>query len=264
MKRAGIILLLVVYLVSLSPSAQSQRMPRGERRADFIEPRRAPGDSKKREFTFARLRYNGFGWGEGWATDYPKADEQFLIGLRNWVRSNLGISTDPTTVTLEDKELFRNPFIYAVEPGRMDLSEDDAARLREYLLRGGFLMMDDFWGEYEWQNVREQLAKVFPDRPIRELSLDHSIFHCYFDIDEIIQVPNVGNIIYRGRTDEKGGIVPHYDAILDDNDRIMVFIARNSDNGDAWEWIDEPRYPLKYGLAAYKLGMNLIVYSMTH
>ncbi|MFN0084155.1 MAG: DUF4159 domain-containing protein [Blastocatellia bacterium] len=267
MKRAVIILLLGAYLLSLSPSVQSQRRPRGEfgeRRADFIEPRRASGESKKREFTFARLRYGGFGRGGGWATDYPKADEQFLIGLRNWVRSSLGISTDPVTVSFEDKELFRNPFIYAVEPGRMELSDDDAAQLREYLLRGGFLMLDDFWGEYEWQNVREQMAKVFPDRPIRELSLDHSIFHCYFDIDEVIQVPNVGNALYGGRTDEKGGIVPHFDAITDDNDRIMVFIARNSDNGDAWEWIDEPRYPLKYGLAAYKLGMNLIVYSMTH
>jgi hypothetical protein len=211
------------------------------------------------------LRYESYGWrGEAWETDYPKADEQFLEGLRGWVKSGLSISTDPTTVSFDQKDLQQYPFIYAVEPGQMELSNEDAANLREYLLRGGFLMLDDFWGEYEWENVRRQMFKVFPEYQIKDLPLTHTIFHCYFDIDEVIQVPNVQNIIYRGRTDEKGGIIPYYHGITDDNDRIMVFIARNSDNGDAWEWIDDPRYPLKYGLAAYKLGMNLIVYSMTH
>jgi hypothetical protein len=83
-------------------------------------------------------------------------------------------------------------------------------------------------------------------------------------VDEVVQVPQVSNWIYYRRTDEKGGITPHYEAILADDGRVMVFIARNTDNGDAWEWIDEPQYPLKYGLAAYKLGMNVIVYAMTH
>jgi hypothetical protein len=184
--------------------------------------------------------------------------------LRNWVRSNLLISDDPIAVSMNDKKIFDYPFVYAVEPGYMELSTEDAAALREYLMRGGFLMLDDFWGEYEWENVQEQMRKVFPEYSIRELPLDHPLFHCYYDIDEVVQVPSVGNIIYRGRTDEKGGVTPHYEAITNDDGRVMVFIARNADNGDAWEWIDEPRYPLKYGLAAYKLGMNAIVYAMTH
>src|SRR5262245_51600886 len=154
--------------------------------------------------------------------------------------------------------------MYAVEPGYMELSTVDAARLREYLLRGGFLMLDDFWGEYEWQNVQYQMHKVFPERTIRELPLDHPLFHCYFDIDEVVQVPNAPRYVSTGITYEKGGYVPHYEAILDDDDRVMVFIARNADNGDAWEWIEVPDYPLKFGLAAYRLGMNLIVYAMTH
>ncbi|MBK8316317.1 MAG: DUF4159 domain-containing protein [Acidobacteria bacterium] len=244
-------------------SVSSQRLyPRSE----FTQPKNKKDTNRSRgEFTFARLRYQSDGWrGEAWETDYPKADEQFLEGLRGWVKSGLSISTDPTTVSFDQKDLQQYPFIYAVEPGQMELSNEDAANLREYLLRGGFLMLDDFWGEYEWQNVRRQMFKVFPEYQIKDLPLTHTIFHCYFDLDELIQIPNVQNIIYRGRTDEKGGITPYYHGIVDDNDRIMVFIARNSDNGDAWEWIDDPRYPLKYGLAAYKLGMNLIVYSMTH
>lgn len=173
------------------------------------------------------------------------------------------ISFEPTSCAHGEKDIFGHPFIYAVEPGRMDLSTEDAANLREYLLRGGFLMLDDFWGEYEWRNVQEQLHKVFPEYSIQELPLNHPIFHCYFDIDEVVQVPN-RRYIRSGITHEKGGYIPHYEAIVDETGRVMVFIARNADNGDAWEWIDDPRYPLKYGLAAYKLGMNLIVYAMTH
>jgi hypothetical protein len=258
------VLLGLFALVLLAPPAHSQRF---QTRSDFRPPAGKDRTHKRNEFTFARLRYGGGYYGRrggGWATDYPKADEQFIYGLRNWCRSSLGISDDPTTVEPDAKEIFSHPFVYVVEPGYMDLSEEDATNLREYLLRGGFLMLDDFWGEYEWQNVQYQMRKVFPEREIKELPLDHPLFHCYFDINEVVQVPNVGNIIYSGRTDEKGGVIPHYDAIQDDDGRVMVFIARNADNGDAWEWIDEPQYPLKYGLAAYRLGMNLIVYSMTH
>lgn len=265
MIKAAVTALLFLLLMTSVSSVQSQRMPpRSDFRRDAWpeDPYRKPG--QELEFTFARLRYGSYyGRRGGWMTDYPKADEQFIIGLRNWCRSNLAISQDPTAISPDDKELFKYPFIYAVEPGRMELSQEDAANLREYLLRGGFLMLDDFWGEYEWQNVRLQMRKVFPEYPIRQLSLDHPIFHCYFDITEIVQVPAI-SYIWDGVTHEKGGYVPSYEAIVDENDRVMVFIARNSDNGDAWEWIDDPRYPLKFGLAAYKLGMNLIVYAMTH
>ena len=261
--KAAVTALLFLLLMISSSSVQSQRMPpRSDFRRDgWRDPYRKP--EQPREFTFTRLRYGSWGRRGGWMTDYPKADEQFIMGLRNWCRSSLAISDDPTTVAPDDKELFQYPFIYIVEPGYMELSPEDAAHLREYLLRGGFLMLDDFWGEYEWENVREQMRSVFPEYSIRELPLDHPIFHCYFDIDEVVQVPNV-NYIWSGITHEKGGYVPHYEAILDEDGRVMVFIARNADNGDAWEWIDEPRYPLKFGLAAYRLGMNLIVYAMTH
>ncbi|HMY75655.1 MAG TPA: DUF4159 domain-containing protein, partial [Blastocatellia bacterium] len=236
---AGFLFLCVLLI--LAPVANSQRpSPRTE-----FRPNQDPNRTHNLgEFTFARLIYSSDGWRRMWTTDYPKADQQFIMGLRNWVRSSLNISDDPIAVSMLDKKIFNYPFIYAVEPGYMELSLEDAAALREYLLRGGFLILDDFWGEYEWYNVQQQMRKIFPEYEIRALPLDHPLFHCYFDIDEVIQVPNVDNIIYRGRTDEKGGVVPYYEAIVNEEGRVMVFIARNSDNGDAWEWIDEPHYPL--------------------
>src|SRR5262245_53368003 len=260
MKATAFILLLTCLLL-LSSSAQNQRAPQWP---DFRSRRASHDSHRKLEFTFARLEYDSYGRRGTWMTDYPKADEQFIMGLRDWCRSSLAISDDPTTCAPSDKDLFKYPFVYIVEPGYMELSTEDAANLREYLTRGGFLMLDDFWGEYEWQNVQDQMRKVFPEYPIRELPLDHPIFHCYFDINEVVQVPMFFNWLRGGITHEKGGYVPHYDGITDETGRVMVFIARNCDNGDAWEWIDDPRYPLKYGLAAYKLGMNLIVYAMTH
>ena len=154
-------------------------------------------------------------------TDYPEADEHFIMGLRNWCQSSLAISDDPIFFPPGDKKLFKYPFVYIVEPGYMDLSTEDAANLREYLTRGGFLMLDDFWGEYEWRNVQEQMRRIFPEYPIQELSLDHPIFHCYFDIDEVVQVPNI-NYIYHGITHEKGGVTPHYEGIVDETGRVMV------------------------------------------
>ncbi|HEX5085129.1 MAG TPA: DUF4159 domain-containing protein [Blastocatellia bacterium] len=259
--KATAFTLLLICLLLLSSSAQSQRAPR---RSDFTDWRSSSESHRQLEYTFARLEYRSYGrrW-SSWMTDYPEADYHFIMGLRNWCRSSLAISDEPISFSPTDKELFKYPFVYVVEPGYMALSDEDAANMREYLTRGGFLALDDFWGTYEWRNVQEQMRKIFPDRSIQELPLDHPIFHCYFDIDEVVQVPQVG-YIWSGVTHEKDGYVPHYEGIMDETGRVMVFIARNADNGDAWEHIDNPQYPLKFGLAAYRLGMNLIVYSMTH
>lgn len=261
LRRTLFFLLIPAIMLAAAYPADSQRpnFRRGARNPRNIPPNAIPNG----EFTFARLKYESYGYG-GWMTDYPKADEQFIYGLRSWVRSIMRISDQPAAVAPTDKEIFRYPFVYVVEPGQMDLSKEDAAGLREYLLRGGFMMLDDFWGEYEWEHVRSELIKIFPEYEARQIPLDHSIFHCYFDIEEVLQVPNFHNYVYRGRTHEKGGLVPEYLGVMDETDRIMIFIARNADNGDAWEWIDDPEYPLKYGLGAYRLGMNLIFYSMTH
>src|SRR5688572_2688679 len=231
----------------------------------------APEGASFGEFTFVRTIYQspfrGYGrrsYGGGtWTTDYPEADNNFIVGLREWAGTNLKIAPRPEALEILDDRIFDYPILYIVEPGFMDLSTEQAARLREYIMRGGFIFLDDFWGEYEWQNVQEQFHKIVPEFPIKELSLSHPIFHAYLDVEEIVQVPNVYNA-QRGITSEKGGVTPYYMGIENKNGRLVAFMARNSDLGDAWEWINEPSYPVKYGLPAYKVGINVVIYAMSH
>lgn len=217
------------------------------------------------EFTFARSIYDSPYRRRGgtWATDFPEADNNFIVGLREWAGTNLKIAPRPEQIPIMDDRLFDYPLIYFVEPGFMELSDEQAVRLREYIARGGFIFFDDFWGEYEWQNVQDQFHRILPEYEIKDLPLSHPIFHSYLDVEEVVQVPNVYNA-QRGVTSEKGGVVPYYMGIEDKNGRMVAFIARNSDLGDAWEWINDPSYPVKYGLAAYKVGINVVIYAMSH
>jgi hypothetical protein len=146
----------------------------------------------------------------------------------------------------------------------MGLTQPEADRLREYMLRGGFLVVDDFWGTYEWQSFYSQLKKIFPDREPEEVPLSHPMFHVFFDIDEILQVPNVNNGCRGGRTSEGDGYIPYALAVFDDDRRPMMVISYNSDLGDAWEWADQPCYPHQFSGFAYRMGINFIIYSMTH
>jgi hypothetical protein len=261
MQRITCLAIVVTLLITTSlGQARLDNLPNSHAR----EKRGSTGPG---EFTFVRTIYSSGsgGWREGsWAVDYPEADYHFITGVRDWAGTNLDVSAEPKQLRILDEQLFDHPLIYFVEPGYMELSDEEALRLREYVLRGGFLFLDDFWGDYEWANVQEQLRRVFPERSIKDLPRDHSIFHCYFDIDEVVQVPGIGSWLNRGVTHEKGGRVPHYMGMEDEKGRVFAFIARNCDLGDAWEWIDDPRYPLKYGLAAYKVGINVIIYAMTH
>jgi hypothetical protein len=219
------------------------------------------------EFTFSRAIYTSDydGWrSQSWAIDFPEADEHFIIGIREWAGTNLKISSQPKQLRILDDSLFNYPFLYIVEPGYMSMSDEEGTRLREYLMRGGFLFLDDFWGDYEWEHVQNLMHRVLPDYKIVDLPPSHPIFHCYLDIEEVTQVPGIGSWMSRGVTHEKGGIVPHYMGIEDKNGRLLVFFTRNCDLGDAWEWIDDPRYPVKYGLVAYKIGINAVIYAMSH
>jgi hypothetical protein len=229
----------------------------------------AQGGPSFGEYTFVRTIYDspprarGYYGGGTWTTDYPEADNNFIVGLREWAGTNLKIAPRPEQLEILDDRIFDYPILYAVEPGFMELSTEQAARLREYLMRGGFLFFDDFWGEYEWENVQEQFHKIVPEYEIKDLPLSHPIFHSYLDVEEVVQVPNVYNA-QRGVTSEKGGIVPHYMGIENKNGRLIAFISRNCDMGDAWEWINDPVYPVKYGLPAYKVGINVVIYAMSH
>lgn len=215
------------------------------------------------DFTFVRLIYSGGNWrGSGWDTDYPKAEIQFLYAVRKLTDFSF-ISDQHKALSLFTDEIFEYPFLYAVEVGYMDLGREEADRLREYLLRGGFLLVDDFHGEFEWQRFYTQLKKVFPEYEPEDLPLSHPVFHCYFDIKELYQVPGL-QFLYTGRTWEKGGRVGRYMGVHDDNGRLMVAIVFNSDFGDAWEWAEVEAYPRRYINLAFQLGVNYIVYAMTH
>lgn len=217
----------------------------------------------KKEFTFARLVFRGgSGWRFGaWATDAPKADVTFIAGIRRL--TNLDVRQSQFYVPITSPELFHYPFLYAVEVGYLELSEQEAEILREYFRRGGFMVVDDFHGTLEWSNFQSQMHKVFPGGRIEDLPTSHPMFHCFFDIDEIFQIPGV-IMFYSGTTYEKDGYNPHFRGVFDGDGQLKVMVNFNSDLGDAWEWADVPFYPEKYSSAAYRLGINYIIYSMTH
>ena len=259
-----------ICLLGLAGCAALVAFQRGFR--SFLDeednPAPIPSDAgEKTEFIFARLRYsmmrNGyFGRGGGsWATDYPKADRQFLQGVRRLTR--IHTRSVEQVVNLDSDEFLSYPWIYATEVGRWDLSDSQVKRLREYLLKGGFLMTDDFHGTFEWDVFLYSMQKVFPDRPIVELENKDPVFHVLYDLDERFQVPGI-QMFYTGRTFENDGIEARWRGIYDDKGRVMVAICHNMDLGDAWEWADHPRYPERFASLAYRVGVNFIIYSMTH
>ena len=222
-------------------------------------------------FTFVRIRFDTAGggwddeyWGrwEPWAVDFPAADRNFLRGVRRL--TNIHVNKEPIVLELEDDRIFEYPFLYMLEVGRFGglfLSPKEIHNLREYLLRGGFLFIDDFWGTWEWDAFYQAIKKVFPDRPIVELDRDHQIFHCFYDIDGPQMIPRVSN---PENYPEQDVDVAINRAILDDDGRVMVLINWNSDIGDGWEHTYHPAYPTKYANMAYRLGINYLMYALTH
>jgi hypothetical protein len=218
------------------------------------------------EFYFTRGIYGPGGgdedeWGPRWAVDFPKADEQFLVALRRL--TVVDASASHHALSLDDALLRDFPFLYVLEVGSLTLHPDQAEMLREYLLAGGFLVIDDFWGSWAWEHFEGQMRLVFPERAIVDVPLEHPVFHAFYDIDEILQVPNVHQAS-GGPTHEFDGRVPHVRGIFDDDGRLMVLINWNTDLGDAWEWADVPYYPLRYSTYAYEIGINFVVYGMSY
>jgi len=217
------------------------------------------------EFHFARLWYNQNpssrrGWGGGWRTDYADAEYHLMQGINRLTRVD-GKSVEWSgeggrIIQLTDDRVFDYPWLYAVEVGQWYLSDSEAARMREYLDRGGFLIVDDFWGPYEWSVFVESMLRVFPDRPIVELGEDHALLHVLYDLDQRTQIP--------GRGGNRRGTVPHWRGIFDDENRLVVAINFNMDMGDAWEHADDPWYPNPMTTLAYRFAINYIIYAMTH
>lgn len=235
-----------------------------------------PRGFEKDVFTFTRVRYGaGYGGsyrrGSGWTTDLPDSDLNLSYRLQQM--TSMKVDPDGRIVNLTDIDLTDFPWLYVVEPGGLSFSDQEVAVLRKYLLNGGFLMFDDFWGDSAWLNVEREMKRVFPERGFVEVPSDHPLYSCVFQIKGKGQVPNIGT----GAASEHTGITwesnhdgdtrtVHHRAIYDDKGRIMVFAAHNTDNGDGWEREGESAYYFAQfsEKIAYPLGINVIFYVMTH
>jgi len=214
---------------------------------------------------FGRRRWGVGDWTQGgtsWTQDYPRADRHFATALRRLTRVHARSVEQP--VNLDDgDDVFNWPWLVAGEMGDWRLTSAQAKKLREYLLRGGFLMLDDFWREDEWDRFMESMKMVFPDRPIVEIEDADSIFHTVYDLDDRYQI--LGEwALRRTMNFRSDGTTAYWRGIYDDHGRVMVAMSFNSDIGDSWEWADSPYYPEKYSALGIRIGVNYVVYSMTH
>ena len=273
LRRAGAILIgTLVIVTALYAFQRPFRVYPGVEYETFPLP---PDYKEKTEWAFGRLmyppvdrRYGGFefygNWKEGgsnWTFDYPRSDRHLAQAVRRL--SRVHARSVEQTVNLDEGDQFDWPWLYGVEVGHWDLSDAQARAMREYLLRGGFFMCDDFHGTIEWEVFAASMQKVFPDRTIIEIPDKEAIFHTLYDLDVRYQVPGA-LYLETGSTFEKLGKVPHWRGIYDDRGRVMVAICFNMDLGDSWEHADNPLYPQKFSDLGIRIGMNYIIYAMTH
>ncbi len=257
--RRLLVMLLLCSAVASSLYAQSRNRFRG----DFGPTPGKPPVGAPAEWTFARLAYDGGGRrGSSWTVDYPVAEYHFSGAVNRLTRINShekGYVVDP-----DYDDIFDYPWIYAVEPGSWTFSPAQAQRMRDYLLRGGFLMIDDFHGEDEWRYFRSGLEKIFPDRPIEDIPAEEALYQMPFPLTERLQVPGP-RYMQTGLTYQRvDGVTPHWRGVRDEQGRWMVVISHNIDYGEGWEQADTPQYPEPFTRQAYEVGINYLIYSMTH
>jgi len=234
----------------------------------------APGASAPAaEFQLVRVQYatRGGGGSRGyfnpwWAIDYPLAEQHFLRALHRL--TNVAVAPDSLQLLLSDERIFSHPFLFLQQPGKGNWRPTDveATNLREYLRRGGFLLIDDMHGENDWAVFQEAMRKVLPDRPIVEIPEDDPLMNIVFTVDTHTTIPGKRHLRIGadGRTAVRMEGPPHWRGVYDDDGRVMVAINFNVDMGDAWEHEDDPEYPLPMTTMAYKFGVNYVTYAMTH
>jgi hypothetical protein len=265
----------IVLLVAVCATALSARQF-GRRRGWFGTMRTATAESFDGAFNFCRVMFSGNrgGVGGGWVVDYPRADVNLSIRLSELTKTRISLQPNGEPnhllVNLLDPLLFQCPFVMMTEVGRAYIDEEEAAKLREYLEKGGFLWADDFWGSYAWENWEHQLRKVLPanEYPIVDLPLDHPLFRGQFEVKRVPQIPSINFWMGSGgQTSEWGddSAVPHARGIADTHGRLMVFITHNTDLGDSWEReADDPNYFYAFSVDGYAFGINVLLYAMTH
>jgi len=261
------VILVAVCLLAAAGEAQFRRGG---------QPRTARPDDFDGAFHFCRAWFRSDFRGDGgnWSVDYPRADINLSIRLGELTK--IPISKDGEgypnhlIVRLTDDELYECPFIMMTEVGSAMFDDKEAARLKDYLLKGGFLWVDDFWGTYAWEFWMGTFRKVLPagEYPVFDLPPDHPLFHTQFEVTKVPQIPNIGFFIGSGGgTSERGAdsAVAHARGVVDKNGRLMVLMTHNTDLGDSWEREgDDPRYFYAVGPNGYAFGINVVLYALTH
>jgi hypothetical protein len=234
----------------------------------------------KGEFSFVRMEYSDLpefhrrwrfasrnGEGDGWwCVDWPDAEEHFSAGVQRLTRID---TAEPRHMRLTDDHIFDNPWIYATQAAWWDLSDIEAKSLREYLLRGGFLVVDDFWGPEQWELFRRTMERVLPNKAITDIGETDPVMHVLYDIQAKDRsfIPGTRHLRMGSEgvvVQQPEGTAPAWRAMYDDNNRLVVAINFNTDVGDAWEYADAPEYPEHMTSLAYRYGINYLIYSMTH
>jgi hypothetical protein len=271
-RRLTHVALTVALVAIFALAVDAQRRGRGR----FFEPIRSPTpDTFQGTFNFCRVMYtSGGGDGGNWSVDYPRADVNLSIRYSELTKARIATAAsgepDHVVLSLMDPALFECPFVMMTEVGNAYISPEEAAKLREYLLKGGFLWADDFWGSYAWENWVAEIAKALPpaEFPIFELKKDHPLFRQQFQIAKVPQIPSINFWMGSG-----GGTSERYEdsavaramGIADKNGRMMVLMTHNTDVGDSWEReADDPSYFYHFSVDGYAFGINVLLYSTTH
>ena len=256
----------VVSLAAALSAAQYEGRPNrwAQYEPEMQDPIPDPPDaSVEAEFAVGRLRFrspqDGF-WRRRWGTDANKGDRIFSSVLRRLTRVN--VRSIEQIVNIDSDEMYDWPWLFAVGIGDWELDESEIAHLRNYFDRGGFLMVDDFHGEREWRDFVNGISRIVPRSTIVELKDDDPIFHTVYDLNERYQVSGLN--ILSGVPYERGGIIPHWRAVVDEKGRVQVAICFNMDVGDSWEWADYPPYPEKLSSLGMRMGVNYVMYAMAH
>jgi hypothetical protein len=269
--------LMATLLAAATSAATSEQPPfrRGGRGGRFgTAIRSATVDSFDGGFNFCRImfNFNPYGDGGGWFVDYPRADQNFSIRLSELTKTRVSFDSDQTpnhfVFQLSDPLIFKCPFIMMTEVGALFMDEDEAKNLHDYLLKGGFLWADDFWGEYAWEVFAEEIAKALPpgEYPIVDVPIEHPMFRTLYTVQRFPQIPSIGYGA-SGITSERGAesAVPHARAIYDKSGRMIVFISHNTDFGDSWEREGDNReYFYRFSVDGYAVGIDVLLYAMSH
>ena len=268
--RTLVVLASVALFIASLASAQLRRLGDTSIDAHLIRPRDYDG---RFHYCRAVYRQNPRGDGGSWLTDYPLADIDLSIRLAELTKIPVAFDAPGQPrhliVQLTSEELFQCPVIIMQEVGRLLFTTGDAERLRTYLLKGGFLWVDDFWGSYAWDVWETEIRKVFPanEYSIVDVPREHPLYHMMFDLQGVPQIPGIGTWLGSGQTSERGAdsATVHTRAISDRNGRVMVFMTHNTDVSDSWEREGEdPQYFYKFSIDGYRVAVNVLLYAMTH